>query len=176
MKPPARAPPIQVDTRRVVIDQSQPDPNEPTVRKATKPAPMLAVQKDPGKRKLIESPVRRRRAPPSQTSSKSIDTDASADLEIIESESMEPEIIILDEPEEFECKTSLPHLEQTVSKVPTLRTLRQLLLYGVPAVMRETRRRSTRPLTALEEHQLEQMYYTMLATVPLVRQLDSMTE
>ena len=63
-----------------------------------------------------------------------------------------------------------------VSKIPTLLTLRHLLLYGVPAVMQEARGNSTRPLTALEESHLEQMYNTMLATVPLVRALDTMKD
>ena len=98
------------------------------------------------------------------------------DLEIIEAEPMEPEVILLDEADESDKKVPLAKTEFVVSKFPTLRTLRRLLLYGVPAVMREARWNSTRLLTDLEESHLEQMYHTMLATVPLVRALDTMKE
>ena len=137
---------------------------------------MTAAKRGVEKRHLIESPER-----PASTfqltpvESSPVIEDQSDDLELVEPESMEPEVVMIDDEDE-DRKILVSKIQPGVSKIPMLRTLRQLLLYGVSAVMREARRNSIRPMSVSEEIQLEQMYHTMLATVPLVRELDSMSE
>ena len=138
---------------------------DPTVRKSTKPAPVTTAKRVVEKRHIIESPERP--APTVQVTPEEASPaieDPSDDLELVEPESMEPEVVMIDDEDE-DRKISVTKIQPGVSKIPTLRTLRQLLLYGVPAVMREARRNSIRPISVSEEIQLEQMYHTMQATV-----------
>ena len=176
MKPPKQILITRVDTRRTIEESTSSVATDPTVRKSTKPAPVTAAGRDVDKRNLIESPERP--APTFQVTPEEASPaveDPSDDLELVEPESMEPGVVMIDDEDE-DRKISVTKIQPEVSKIPTLRTLRQLLLYGVPAVMREARRNSIRPMSVSEEIQLEQMYHTMLATVPLVRELDSMSE
>jgi len=147
---------------------------DPTVRKSTKPAPVTAAKRVVEKRQIIDSPERP--APTLQVTQDEASPeieDPSDDLELVEPESMEPEVVMIEDEDE-DRKISVAKIRPGVSKVPTLRTLRQLLLYGVPAVMREARRNCICPMSVSEEIQLEQMYHTMLVMVPIVRELDAM--
>ena len=137
---------------------------------------MTAARWDVDKRNLIESPER----PASTSQLTPVEflpeiEDESDDLELVEPESMEPEVVMINDEDE-DRKVSVTSIQPGVSKIPTLRTTRQLLLDGVPAVMREARRNSIRPMSVSEEIQLERMYHIMLAMVPIVRELDSMSE
>jgi hypothetical protein len=176
MKPPKRIPMNRVDTPKKIEESTLAVAMDPTVRKSTKPAPVMTANRDVEKRHIIESPER-----PASTLRATQDEaspeieDPSDDLELVEPELMKPEVVMIEDEDE-DRKILATKTRPGVSKVPTLRTLRQLLLYGVPAVMREARRNCIYPMSVSEEIQLEQMYHTMLVMVPIVRELDSMAE
>ena len=81
------------------------------------------------------------------------------------------DVVCLDDEPKVKIKNEFVSYEQ-VEKRPQLETLKQLLLFGVDATVDAAKKRVWPTMTISQENQLKCMFETMLATVPLVRQLD----
>ena len=91
----------------------------------------------------------------------------------IEQESEEDEIVCLDEESDVKKKAECMTFNQMYSLI-NLETLKKLLLFGVEATLKQSSRLVWPPVTKPQESLLRGTYQTMLATVPLVRELDKL--
>ena len=139
----------------------------PTVRIPTKPKRLTTGSRD--RRLLIQIPNKPNmpvRSGPLFNHPVDTFDEIEPDVEL-----SDDEVVWLDEEPKTKVKNEFQTFEQ-VEKGPKLETLKQLLLFGVEATTETARRQIWPAMSVGQEDQLRRMYETMLATVPLVRQLD----
>ena len=143
----------------------------PTVRIPTKPRRLTTRSRD--WQLLVQSPIKLN-VPVISGPIFDPPVDTTQEIEP-DQEPSDDEVVGVDDEPKTKIKSEFKTYEQ-VEKNPRLDTLKQLLLIGVEATIETARRQIWPVMTAAQEDQLRTMYETMLATVPLVRQLNRKLE
>ena len=151
-----------------------PDSTGPTERKHNHPNQATSDFKEMKRRQIINCPIKL--SVPVRGSSESSelvecmevgplgDSDVESDLD-------EDAIVCLDDESEAKVKVEIMTFGQMNSLI-NLETLKKLLLFGVEATLEQSKKSFWPPMTTLQEETLRGTYQTMLATVPVVRELD----
>ena len=154
---------------------------DPTIRHPTRPRMLMAPPRRPEILHPVATSVGIPTIQPRTTSVENLYSLPKVSNDEDRGKEDEPIIIDAQEPDWNQPTTSkdgrssistVSSLIPRTCKIPTLDTLRYLLLHGVAAAMRKLKRTSNPPLTTAEEDYFETMYNTMLQTVPLVRELE----